>query len=379
MRIRQDFFKLIFRDVDEFISPSQYLARNYHLAGIPEEKIHVIWNGIDVQKFSNFLKVPDDKRIRFTYIGYFGKHKGIDVLLDALSYLTNPNCFSVNLVGKGELIENLKNKVKEMELEDIVSFWGRIDDIGDAYRKTDVLILPSIWPENQPVTITEAMAARLPVISSNLGGVPELIEDGETGYLFEPGNPKDLAQKMSEFLLHPEKMKIFGEVAYNKIVNNTLGNQVKKIVDIYDLKNSELELQCDDEIVVACIGKNFDSRCAQAITYFLNKNPELNIRFIMIEWLQEDQLKLVKILWIVDPQIDKNEIYIALNNKFPILVPAWNNILKNICIKGNCGLYYRDAWEAEECLEFLVNNDRERKILGLNCFKYSNKATIQPG
>ena len=51
MRIRQDFFKFIFRDVDEFISPSQYLANNYYLAGIPEDKMHVIWNGVDVQKF----------------------------------------------------------------------------------------------------------------------------------------------------------------------------------------------------------------------------------------------------------------------------------------------------------------------------------------
>lgn len=369
IRIRQDFFKIIFRDVDEFISPSQYLAKNYNFAGIPEEKIHVIWNGIDVHKFSNISKIPDDKRIRFTFIGYFGKHKGINVLIDALSHLNNLNCFSVNLVGKGELMEGLKDKVHEMGLGDIVSFWGKIDDIGDAYRNTDVLILPSIWPENQPVTITEAMASKIPVIASNLGGVPELIEDGKTGYLFEAGNPKDLAQKMSEFMLHPDKIQIYGEAAYNKIVNNTLENQVKKIVDIYDLKNSESELQHDEEIVIACIGKNFDSKCAHAMAYFLNKNPELNSRFIMAEWLQDDQLKIVKLLWVVNPKIDKSEVNIALSNKLPILVPEVNDVLKNICIKGNCGLYYRDALEAEACLEFLVSNERERKILGQNCFE----------
>ena len=377
MRIRQDFFKFIFRDVDEFISPSQYLANNYYLAGIPEEKMHVIWNGVDVQKFSNFSTVPDNKRIRFTFIGYFGKHKGIDVLIEALSYLKNLNCVSVNLIGKGELMENLKTKVKNMRLNNIVSFWGRIDDIGNAYRNTDVLILPSIWPENQPVTITEAMASKIPVIGSNLGGIPELIEDGKTGSLFEPGNPKDLAQKMSDFVLHPEKIKIFGEFAYNKIANNTLENQVKKIVDIYNLKNSEFELQRDEEMVIACVGKNFDSRCTQAMAYFLNKNPELDSRFIMAEWLQDDQLKRVKILWVVDPKIGEDELNIAFNNKFPILVPEMNDILKNICTKGNCGLYYCGALEAEACLEFLANNDRESKILGQNCFKYSKKVTIQ--
>jgi glycosyltransferase involved in cell wall biosynthesis len=373
IRIRQDIFKITLKDVDEFISPSQYLAKNYNLAGIPEKKMHVIWNGIEVQKFSKISKTPNDKRIRFTFIGYFGKHKGIHVLIDALSYLNNSNLFTVNLVGKGELMESIKNKVQEMGLKDIVSFWGKIDDIGDAYRGTDVFILPSIWPENQPVTITEAMASKIPVIASNSGGVPELIEDGKTGYLFEAGNPRDLAQKMSEFILHPETISIFGEAAYNKIVNNTLENQVKKVVQIYDLKNSELELQSDEEMVIACVGKNFDSKCVQAMTYFLNKNPEFNLRFVMSEWLQDDQLSTVKFLWVVDPKTNKDEINIGLINKLPLLVPETNDVLKNICTKGNCGLYYRNAVEAGECLEFLLSNERERKVLGQNCLNYCLK------
>ena len=63
---------------------------------------------------------------------------------------------------------------------------------------------------------------------------------------------------MSDFVLHPEKITIFGEFAHNKIANNTLGNRVKKIVDIYNLKNSEFELQRDEEMVIACVGKNFE-------------------------------------------------------------------------------------------------------------------------
>ena len=68
-----------------------------------------------------------------------------------------------------------------------------------------MLILPSIWPENQPVSITEAMACSLPVIAARMGGIPELVEDEKTGYLFEAGNPKDLALKMSAFLADPFK------------------------------------------------------------------------------------------------------------------------------------------------------------------------------
>lgn len=369
IRIRQDFFKIIFRAIDEFISPSQYLAKNYISAGIPEEKMHVIWNGIDVKKFSDISKNPSNKGVRFTFIGHFGKHKGIDVLIDALPYLNNLNNFSVNLVGKGELLEGLKSKVQKIGLSNTVTFWGRVDDIHEVYRNTDVFILPSVWPENQPVTITEAMASKIPSIASNSGGVPELIEDGKTGYLFETGNSRDLAQKMSEFILHPENITIFGEAAYNKIVDNTLENQVKKIIDIYDLKSPESKSQQDGEVVITCAGRKFDSKCAQAMAYFLNKNPQFNSRFVMADWLHDDQLKTAKLLWIVDPKAGKDEINIAHDNKLPTLVPEVNNILKDFCVKGNCGLYYRDALEAVACLEFLVNNEKDRKILGQNCFE----------
>ena len=57
------------------------------IAGFPREKIQVIWNGVDVEKFSKIVKIPDPDHIRFTFIGYFGTHKGIHILLDALEYL----------------------------------------------------------------------------------------------------------------------------------------------------------------------------------------------------------------------------------------------------------------------------------------------------
>ena len=100
-----------------------------------------------------------------------------------------------------------------MGLNDSVRFWGKIKDITDAYAQTDVLILPSIWPENQPVTITEAMAAKIPVIASNSGGIPELVDDEKTGLLFEAGNAQDLARKMLNIIQNPEKIELFCESA----------------------------------------------------------------------------------------------------------------------------------------------------------------------
>jgi len=184
IRMRKDFFVIQFRDVDAFISPSKYLADAYIRAGMPKEKFNVIWNGIDVTRFSNLTKKSMGKRIRFTYIGYFGKHKGIHTLINALSLIKSKDKFKVNLVGTGELFDSYRQQVKQMGVEGSVKFWGRIKNIEDAYRDTDVFILPSIWPENQPVTITEAMASKTPVIASDIGGNAELVEDGVTGFLF---------------------------------------------------------------------------------------------------------------------------------------------------------------------------------------------------
>jgi glycosyltransferase involved in cell wall biosynthesis len=368
--MRNDFLAMQFNDIDVFISPSQYLADAYIHAGFPEEKFRVIWNGIDVNRFENILKIRGIAGVRFTFIGYFGTHKGIDILLDALPLIGKNHRFVVNLIGTGELFEKYKQQVKSMGFEDIVKFWGRIDKIDRAYSETDVLILPSIWPENQPVTITEAMASRIPVIVSNIGGNPELIEDGNTGYLFEPANPRDLASKMLEFISNPGKIITFGDNAHSKIKSNTFENQISKIIKIYNDKVVIRKRQMQEETLVACIGHNISPMCAKAMRSILNNKLKNQFRFLPIEWLQKDQVPLAKLLWIVGDDINAKDVTEELKNKIPIIVPENNAKLKALCIEWNCGLYYRDDIEAEACLEYLAENEAIRDALGRHGFKF---------
>ncbi|MDG6256465.1 MAG: glycosyltransferase family 4 protein [Methanomicrobiaceae archaeon] len=365
--MRKNFISLQLQEIDAFISPSEYLARAYVRAGMPESKFHVIWNGVDVEKFSRIPKILSSKRVRFTFIGYFGRHKGIHILLDALAYLGDKNGYVLNLVGDGELMEDCRKKVRDMGLKKSVKFWGKIKNIEDAYRETDVLILPSIWPENQPVTITEAMSAKIPVIASGLGGIPELIEDGKTGYLFNAGDAENLAQKMLEFIVHPERIKIFGQESYDKIAINTLQNQVQKILTIYDTvafgKNPK------NEELIACVGHKMDPHCIQAMNAISRNSGNLQCRFVMGDWLQTGHYNHVKILWVVDPTAGLSDVAMGLTSKVPLLVPEGNELLVKMCIAGNCGLYYGDALEAEACIEYLIENDRDRQTLGFNGFK----------
>jgi glycosyltransferase involved in cell wall biosynthesis len=139
-------------------------------------------------------------------------------------------------VGDGHLRPALERQVQERGLSGLVRFWGKVkhSEIEAVFRETDVLILPSIWPENQPVSITEAMACRTPVIATRLGGNPELVRDGNTGYLVEPRSPADLARAMSRFLDAPESISALGERGFRSIGGNTFSNQVKLIVDLYE-------------------------------------------------------------------------------------------------------------------------------------------------
>src|SRR5205085_3031121 len=84
VRMRSDFLSGQLSGVDAFISPSEHVAKAYAKAGISEDKIKVIWNGIDVQRFSTIKKVKEKNKVRFTYIGYLGHHKGVQTIIDAL-------------------------------------------------------------------------------------------------------------------------------------------------------------------------------------------------------------------------------------------------------------------------------------------------------
>ena len=366
--VRKDFLAIQLKEVDTFISPSQYLAEAYGRAGIPKEKIRVIWNGIDVNRFSHLSKSSMRNTLRFTCIGYLGKHKGIHIILDALSLIDHKHRVQINLVGVGDLVDRYKKQVEYMGWENSVKFWGKVDNsrIEEVYRETDVLLLGSVTPENQPVTIVEAMAARTPVIASRIGGIPELVEDGKTGYLFEAGDAKDLADKMLKFVLHPERLKTFGENAYGKVKGNTFEDQANKILALYDEKVFGLKEQEREQKLIVCVGKCVGNECSQAMSVFRKKREEERYRFVMGDWLEEDQIREAKMLWVVDGNAKLEDVSVGMQYGIPLLVPQGNRALKSLCSSANCGLYYGNGNEAEACMEYLLYNPKAASIMGQN-------------
>ncbi|MBN1498132.1 MAG: glycosyltransferase [Spirochaetes bacterium] len=368
LRMRRDYFAMNLDLVDAFISPSRCVADNYIAAGFATEKIKVIWNGIEVRRFALLQKADNRGVMRFTFLGYVGRHKGIHVLLDALRYMDRRHKIILNIVGTGEDLYLAKKQVKSIGRKDTVRFWGKVhnDKIQNVFLETDVLVVPSIWPENQPVTITEAMASRVPVIASNIGGIPELVEDGITGYLFDTGNPIELARRMTECIENPEEARARGENGFNKIRGCTFEAQVEKILRVYDGEPGAIPVR--RRTVVRCAASQRAHLDVSAFDAVMRGSGR-DVCFVLDSWINEEDSDPSFLAWVLDEHVPLDALESKLMQRTPLLVPENSRHLKQFCMENNCGLYYRDMEEALECIRYLIGHRREAAIMGNNGYK----------
>lgn len=160
-------------------------------------------NGVELNKSIGITK-KKNKRFKFLFVGRLEEQKGIIYLLQAASLLKGRD-FEVNIVGDGSQAGHLKNTAKESGLSHAVNFLGKLDDqeLQDEYIYSDAFVLPSIW-EGIPLSILEAMAAGLPVIAADVGGITTLCTDRVTGLIVKPRDSAALAQAMLEVMENEE-------------------------------------------------------------------------------------------------------------------------------------------------------------------------------
>lgn len=369
IKMRQDYMALAMGAVDAFVSPSQYLADTYIKAGFPPDKMHIVWNGIDVDKFASINRKPSRGSLRFSFFGYFGRHKGIHTLLEALPLLNSPAGVQINLIGDGDQRAAYEQQLRDNGCTDLVKFWGKIENsqVGYAYAETDVLVLPSIWHENQPVSITEAMACGIPVIASNMGGMPELVEDGLNGYIFEAGNSADLAEKMNRLIANASLTTSLGKNGQARIRENSFVKQVDKLLTIYrDAGCHNTATLREEPPLIICVGKHVDTVCNDAIQLVKSYVDLKQTRFVMAEWLTETQLRQASIAWVIDNTLTSSDMVKLFNRELALLVHQENTKLMVKCVKNNCGLYYCDADEAAACIAYLLTHAGDRAALAKN-------------
>lgn len=137
--------------------------------------------------------------------------KGLHNLIGALPDIARSHPDTrVLLVGDGELRAELEAQARDLGVSHMIVFAGERDDVPDLLRIADIFVLPSV-SEGLPISLLEAMAARLPLVASRVGGIPELIEDGRTGRLVPPNDPAALGLAILSFLDDPEASRRAGQ------------------------------------------------------------------------------------------------------------------------------------------------------------------------
>ncbi len=222
----------IFRPfISKYIALSKDLENWLHYSiGISREKIVQIYNGVDCEKFSPERTVGNKTPLRsragpnIKIIGTVGR---ISAEKDQFSFVRalvvifkkHPNLkrtLRFMIVGDGPLLDELRQMVTQSDLEKYVWLPGARDDIPELFNEMDVFVLPSLG-EGVSNTILEAMASRLPVVATNVGGNPELVVEGETGMMVPSSDPDKLAFAILEYLENPEKIRIHGDAGRMRV------------------------------------------------------------------------------------------------------------------------------------------------------------------
>jgi glycosyltransferase involved in cell wall biosynthesis len=222
--VLRSYEKKLMKRSDALIAVSKYTVNELtELYGIEKEKIHVIYNGVDVDKFKprpnraelrqEFCLKKDKKIVLF--VGRLYHRKGLEILLRSIPPVLK-EYDDVNFVisGKGfkqkEL--SLRNLTKELGIEDYVTFLGYVPDekLPHLYSASDIFVLPAIY-ENFPFAILEAQSTGLPVISTKVGGIPEFLVTNENGLVIDPGNESQLTQGILTLLQDSKLAKQMGD------------------------------------------------------------------------------------------------------------------------------------------------------------------------
>jgi glycosyltransferase involved in cell wall biosynthesis len=199
--------------------------------GIPSDKIVVIPPAIDPTRFRPLEHPTPDRRIILN-VARLDRKKGHDILLKACLCLKNLKMpFECNIIGDGPERSNLLRLIGSLGLDSHVHLLGAKTnaEVLPYYQEASVFVMPSLL-EALGVAAMEAMACKVPVVASRVGGVPELVEDGRTGFLVEVGHHEEFARKMALLLENTELRGRMGREARSKIVESfDINEQVRKL------------------------------------------------------------------------------------------------------------------------------------------------------
>ncbi len=250
-RIYKRIISFSLKNCKKSIAVSEYLFNSIISFGTNRDNTTILRNAVDQKRFRPYR----NKKLRLKYkinngnivilfVGYLDDFKGIFELVEAFFEISiNNKNLNLIIVGTGPKEDQLKMKVVNLGLEKSVIFTNQIppSEIHEYYQTADIFVLPSYTDAGgPPLVFIEAMACGLPVIGTDVGGIPEGIENGINGFIIPAKNVNELARKLNILSEDENLRKEFGNNSLKKIQENsmTLEMKTEKLIDFY---NSEIK------------------------------------------------------------------------------------------------------------------------------------------
>lgn len=242
------------KHIDLFIAPARYLFDRYlRQFGIPENKLVYLDYGFALERLQGRQRASGEP---FTF-GYIGTHipaKGIHLLIEAYGKLKGEALLRIWGRPRGQETEALKSLAKELPEEaanrvEWLPEYRNQQIVVDVFNRVDAIVVPSIWAENSPLVIHEALQARVPVITANVGGMAEYVLHEINGLTFEHRNPDALAEQMQRFVDNPRLAQRLGARGYAQSPSGDIPDMRQQVTDIEALYAGLLEQKMDNPYV----------------------------------------------------------------------------------------------------------------------------------
>lgn len=245
------FYDILFNKGDLFLPVNDFFKNKLVDLGCDKRKIAVHHCGIDMDKFQFHKKsLMNGEKIKFLTVGRLVEKKGHEFVIKAINRLVKKyRNIEYIIAGDGPLRPKLEKMTDELGLREYIFFMGAVSDSETVklYKESHIFVLHSVTASNgdmegTPVVLMEAQACGLPVISTYHSGIPEVVKDGESGFLIPERNVSALIEKMEYLISNPDKWGEMGTVGRKHIEKNynisTLNKELeKKYMNLIKNKN----------------------------------------------------------------------------------------------------------------------------------------------
>ncbi|GGF26243.1 hypothetical protein GCM10011611_35390 [Aliidongia dinghuensis] len=380
MRLRRDYVAHCLDQADLLISPSADLAQAYSAAGF-EGRVEVVSNGIDLSSVvASPRSVPS--QIRFLCSASLGEHKGILVLLEALKLLgrevTLRDRWVMTIAGHGHLEDRLRSEIKEAGLENNVLLIGRVErgELLDIIKASHAVVLPSIWPENEPVSLLEGLASGAALLATDIGGNPALVEHGKSGLLFKPADPRAIVGAMTSLISEPALIAQYSRCNIARRPEFDEELSVTRIIDLLDRSASRFAQDNpakEQEVILICGGDHADAVTAIEVGLLAKTVPGLRLRLIWQEHASDEIWERASAFWWWSRTGGLGALDYAVRRGLPVIMRNGREAgilaetLPSIVI-------YSDGRELIRAIgELRPNKQRDRQYTDVNILRFLNQ------